>query len=295
LILIFGLAYCGRAIAQAAAQAGCRVAATVRVADPTPPEADVEIVPFEAAGSAITSATGIVITVPPDEAGDPVLLRHTEALSAAPALRWIGYLSSTGVYGDLDGGSVDEDTEPDPQSPRARRRMRAEQAWSGFAGRCAVDIFRLAGIYGPGRSALDDLRRGRAKRVIKPGHLFSRIHRDDIATGVLAASRSTASPGRRVFNFADDYPAASADVVAEAAALLGLEAPPLLPYDEALPEMSPLTASFWRENRRIGTEKTKAVLGMGWKYPSYREGLRAILAEQAAEPGNQQGDILRTG
>ena len=137
-------------------------------------------------------------------------------------MRWIGYLSTTGVYGNRDGGWVDEDTVPAPQSARAERRVQAEAAWREFAGGKAVDIFRLAGIYGPGRSMFDDLRAGTARRVVKPGHLFGRIHRDDIAAGVVAAMRQNLSRGTRIFNFSDDVPAASADVVVEAARLLGV-------------------------------------------------------------------------
>jgi nucleoside-diphosphate-sugar epimerase len=143
-----------------------------------------------------------------------------------------------------------------------------------------VDIFRVAGIYGPGRSALDDLRGGRARRVLKPGHAFGRVHRDDIAGAVLAAAGQTLSPGPRVLHLADDVPAESAEVIAEAAGLMGVPLPPAIPFAEARPAMSEMAASFWAENRKVASAATQEMLGYRWKYPSYREGLRAILAEE---------------
>jgi nucleoside-diphosphate-sugar epimerase len=178
---------------------------------------------------------------------------------------------------------VDEETAPAPQSERARRRVEAETAWRDFEAQCAVDIFRLAGIYGPGRSMFDDLRDGTARRVVKPGHLFGRIHRDDIALGVVAAMKSAGISGARIFNFSDDEPAASADVVVEAARLLGVEPPVAVPYEEAAAKMSAMGLSFWAENRKVANAKTKAMLGIAWKYPSYRGGLVGILAEERGE------------
>ena len=161
-------------------------------------------IPFDAADAAIASATHILVSAPPGADGDPVLNRYAAAISAAPNLRWIGYLSSIVVYGDRGGAWVDEDTPPAPSQPRGQRRLHAELAWARFADRCAVDIFRLAGIYGPGRSAFDDLRAATARRMIKPGHQFGRIHRDDIGRAIAAAMRqdratwpSCAEPLRR--------------------------------------------------------------------------------------------------
>ncbi|OYV32085.1 MAG: NAD(P)-dependent oxidoreductase [Acidocella sp. 20-61-6] len=286
-LLIFGLGYSGRAIALAAAQAGFAVTVTSRTPQLEPAFA---VVPFDAAQAAIAGATHLVATAAPDEAGDPVLARYASAIAAAPALRYIGYLSTTGVYGDRDGGWVDEDTEPNPQSPRAQRRLAAEQAWRALlcsddeaaqseSGGVCLDIFRLAGIYGPGRSMFDDLRAGTARRVVKPGHLFGRIHRDDIAAGVLTAMQLEPQPAVRILNFTDDEPAPSADVVVEAARLLGVPPPDPVPFARAFETMSPMARSFWAENRKISNAKTKAALGLTWRYPSYREGLRAILAE----------------
>lgn len=187
-LLIFGLGYSGAAIARAAA--GFAVTATSRSGAPG-------TIPFIAADRSIADATHILTTAAPDEHGDPVLARYQTAIAAAPKLRWIGYLSSTVVYGNRDRGWVDEDTQPAPTQPRGHRRWEAEKAWARFADRCRVDIFRLAGIYGPGRSAFDDLRAGRARRMIKPGHQFGRIHRDDIAQAVVAAMRQDGPPGTR--------------------------------------------------------------------------------------------------
>jgi nucleoside-diphosphate-sugar epimerase len=281
LLLIFGIGYSGRAIAKAAVRDAYEVWATARDMARVAPEAGVTVIPFEMAEIAIRNASHILVTAAPDETGDPVLARYAAAISAAPELRWIGYLSTTGVYGNRDGGWVDEATVPDAKSARGKRRVRAEAAWRAHDGQCAVDIFRLAGIYGPGRSMFDDLQAGTARRVVKPGHLFGRIHRDDIAAGVLAAIQQSPPPGTRIFNFADDVPAASADVVVEAARLLGVRPPEPVAYADAAPKMSPMALSFWAENRLVANAKTKAELGISWKYPSYREGLRGILAEQA--------------
>jgi nucleoside-diphosphate-sugar epimerase len=215
-LLIFGLGYSGRAIAELGLAQGWAVAVTSRTPRPEP---GFSVVPFGDAHAAIAAATHVVATAAPDEGGDPVLARYGDALRAAPMLRYAGYLSTTGVYGNRDGGWVDEDTPPAPTSPRAQRRVVAEAAWAALP--CAVDIFRLAGIYGPGRSMFDDLREGTARRVVKTDHLFGRIHRDDIAAAVIAAILTDPPPGRRIFNGSDDEPAASADVVVEAARLLG--------------------------------------------------------------------------
>jgi nucleoside-diphosphate-sugar epimerase len=152
-----------------------------------------------------------------------------------------------------------------------------------LAGRVAVDLLRVAGIYGPGRSALDDLRQGRARRVSKPGHVFGRIHRDDIARAVLAAACQDRSPGVRVLHLSDDEPAETADVAAEAARLLGIPPPPLRSYAEAEAGMSEMARSFWAENRRVSSAWTQQALGLRWRYPSYREGLAAILQQEAGD------------
>ena len=273
-LLIFGLGYCGTAVADAARAARFEVMGTARHASAA------GSVPFEAAAPAIAAATHLLSTVPPDPQGDPMLARYADAIATAPHLRWIGYLSSTVVYGDRGGGWVDEDTPPAPSQERGHRRLAAETAWGGFAGTSAVDVFRLAGIYGPGRSAFDGLRSGQARRIVKPGHAFGRIHRDDIAAAVLSAMRQDLTPGRRIFNLTDDTPAETATVIEEAALLLGVPPPPAVAFADAVPAMSTMARSFWAENRKVASRKTQSMLALTWRYPSYREGLRAILREE---------------
>ena len=157
----------------------------------------------------------------------------------------------------------------------------------------ALDLFRVAGIYGPGRSAFDDLRAGQARRMDKPGHLFGRIHRDDIAGAVLAAAQRHDAGAVRVLNLSDDEPASSADVVAEAARLLDMPPPPLVPFEVAEPGLSEMARSFWAENRRVSSGATQAALGLRWRYPTYREGLRAVLAEEGVDGAAQQGEVRR--
>ncbi len=290
-LLVCGLGYSGGAVVRAARVAGWQV--TVVTRDPARAEAralaqgGIGVAAF-AEAAAFASATHLLATAAPDEAGDPVLAAHERAIAAAPALRWIGYLSTTGVYGDRGGGWVDESTAPAPGQERSRRRLVAEQAWESVARRrgAALDLIRLAGIYGPGRSALDDVRAGRARRVIKPGHAFSRIHVADIADLALAAM---ARPnGVRVLHGADDLPAPSAEVIAEAARLLGVPPPPEVPFEEAARSMSPMALSFWAENRKVANAITKAATGWTPRCPTYREGLAAILAEERAEDAAQQ-------
>lgn len=292
-LLVFGLGYSGGAAARAARAAGRQVAVATR--DPARveacalAEAGIEPVPFADPGAALAGATHLLAAAPPGEAGDPVLAAHGEAIAAAPALAWIGYLSTTGVYGDRGGAWVDETTEPAPGQPRSLRRCEAERAWEALAARrgAALDLIRLAGIYGPGRSALDEVQSGRARRIVKPGHAFSRIHVADIAELVLAAMARPGS-GVRVLHGADDLPAPSAEVIAEAARLLGVALPPEVPFDEAARAMSPMARSFWEENRRVANAITKARTGWAPRYPTYREGLAAILAEERGEGAAQQ-------
>lgn len=280
-LVIAGLGYTGRAIAVAARDAGMIVTATTRHPAAKRPPDGVTLIPFAEASPAIATATHLVITAAPTEDGDPVLIEHRKALGAARTLRWIGYCSTTGVYGDRQGGVVDETSEPAPGSDRTRRRVAAEAAWVGSGDHRAVDVLRLAGIYGPGRSVFDDLRAGTARRIEKPGHKFSRIHVADIAMATIAAMAS-ASSGVRLLNFSDDEPAASAEVIAYAAALLGVAPPPLLSYKEAVRSMSPMARSFWGENRVVANRLTREALGIAWRYPTYREGLAAILATERA-------------
>jgi nucleoside-diphosphate-sugar epimerase len=272
LLASFGVGYVGAALAEVMAAEGLPVVGITRAN-------------FADAGVVIAAATHLLSTIPPDDAGDPVLLRHGQAIASASRLKWIGYVSTTGVYGDRNGGWVDENTAPAPGSDRSRRRLAAEQAWHGLADRRAVDLFRLAGIYGPGRSALDNLRAGTARRVLRPGHTFGRIHRDDIVRAVLAAMWQERPFGVRVLNLTDDEPAESAAVMEEAARLLGVPPPDAVPFDQALATMSPMARSFWTESRKVSSRWTQQTLGLRWLYPSYREGLRAILVQERARTG----------
>ena len=284
-LLIFSLGYTGTALARAALEAGFAVSATTRDPARAAPPVGVQMVAFDRAGPVIATATHLFATAPPPADGstgggvtDPVLRLHGPAIAAAPRLRWVGYCSTTGVYGDHQGGRVDEATPPAPGQPRSRRRLAAEQDFTALAGHCAVDLFRIAGIYGPGRSALDEVRAGRARRILHPGHVFCRIHRDDIAHAVLAAMDQPRDSGVRVLNLADDEPAEPALVVEEAARLLGVPPPPAVAYADVESQLSPMARSFWQESRLVSSARTQTMLGIAWRYPGFREGLRAILA-----------------
>lgn len=275
-LVIFGLGFSGAAVAREAVARGVRVTATSR--DPAGVAAPEGVMVMRFGATLPEDATHVLATAPPDAAGEPVLRAYGDALAASRALRWAGYLSTTGVYGDRGGGWVDEATPVAPGQERSRRRVVAEGAWAGLAGAVAVDLFRVAGIYGPGRSALDEVRAGRARRVVKPGHAFGRVHVEDIAGAVVAAMMQGVPAGVRVLHLADDVPAETAEVTAEAARLLGVAAPPEVPFEEAVHGMSEMARSFWAENRRVSSARTQEMLGYRWRYPSYREGLRAILA-----------------
>jgi nucleoside-diphosphate-sugar epimerase len=234
--------------------------------------------PFDDPAATLAGATHILLSIPPDDQGDPVMGLCGNAL-ALPDVQWLGYLSTSAVYGDRDGAWVDEDTAPAPTSERGRRRLAAESAWRALSDRIGLPlhVFRLAGIYGPGRSALDLVRSGAAVRILRPGHLFSRIHVKDLAS-VLGASIAHPRP-RALYNVCDDEPAPQADVVAYAAALLGRAAPPEMPLDAA--PLSAMARSFYAENKRVRNARIKAELGVRLRFPTYRQGLAAILAEEA--------------
>jgi nucleoside-diphosphate-sugar epimerase len=225
------------------------------------------------------SITHIVTSVPPDESGDPVLQKFGHELAVkARQFKWVAYLSTTGVYGDHAGGWVDESTPLVPSTERGHRRLRAETEWLNLCHDhgLPVHIFRLAGIYGPGRNQLVSLQAGTARRVTKPGQVFSRIHVADIA-GILEASIAKPDPGR-AYNVADDVPAAPQDVVAYAAGLLGLPPPP--EEDFATAKLSPMARSFYAESKRVSNARVKQELGYHFKFPDYRSGLTALLDAQ---------------
>ena len=219
------------------------------------------------------SVTHIVTSVPPSDDGDPVLLRFKdELIKRAKSFEWVAYLSTTGVYGDRAGEWVDEDSALQPNTDRGQRRVDAEAAWQQIVD-LPLHIFRLAGIYGPGRNAFESLKAGKAQRVIKQGQIFSRIHVEDIA-GVLLASINKSNPGR-IYNMADDEPCPPQDVIAYAAELLGLPIPHDVPFEDA--KLSAMAKSFYADSKRVSNARVKNELGYELKYPNYRVGLKSLL------------------
>ena len=255
---IFGLGYSARFLAD-------RLTADSWVVQATGSAGTIAFADDDAVRAALAGASHVLSSVPPEQDGtDPVLARYGDALSG----KWLGYLSSTGVYGDAGGAWVDESTPVG--AGRRTARAAADSAWL----RSGACVFRLPGIYGPGRSALDRVRQGTAHRIALPGQVFSRIHVDDIAGGVL---RALAAPGG-AFNLADDLPASQNRVIEEAARLLNRPPPPLLALEEA--GLSPAARAFYAENRRVSNGKAKRLLGWRPRYPTYHAGLRAILADE---------------
>ncbi len=291
-LFCFGLGFTGGAVARHFLRLGWRVAGTSR----RPEEARAlaaqgcEVLAFDRERplpdpvAVLAGITHVLSTVPPDQHGDPVLDCHGGTLAGLDTLEWAGYLSTTGVYGDAAGSVVDEATPPRPQAERSMRRLAAEQAWQ--ASGLPLHVFRLAGIYGPDRSVFDQVRAGRAKRIDRPGHLFSRIHVEDIVA-VLEASMGRPDPGA-VYNVCDDEPAPQAEVVAHACRLLGLAPPPLQDYDEVAPALSPMARSFWAESRRVSNAKIGRELGVRLRYPDYRAGLAAVLAAETEEGADER-------
>jgi nucleoside-diphosphate-sugar epimerase len=224
----------------------------------------------------LEGTTHVLVSIPPDLEGDVVLRHFRDDLAALPDLVWVGYLSTVGVYGDWQGQWVDETSPTRPISERSLRRVQAERAWLAFARETGkrVEVFRLAGIYGPGRSVIGTLRAGKARRIVKAGQVFNRIHVDDVAR-VLAAAIDRAT-GHSVYNVCDDEPAPPQDVVAYAAELLGLPVPPEVAYETV--GLTGMAASFWAESKRVSNARIKADLGVALIYPTYREGLRALAA-----------------
>ena len=240
--------------------------------------------PLADPGAALAGTTHLLSSVPPDAAGDPVIDAHGGDIAAlGRSLAWSGYLSTTGVYGDRAGGWVDEAAALRPTGERGRRRVAAETRWLGLWRRDGVPVhlFRLAAIYGPGRSALDQIRAGTAQRIDKLGQVFSRIHVEDIAS-VLEASMARPNPGA-VYNLCDDDPAPPATVIAFACTLLGVAPPPLVPFEAA--NLSPMARSFYDDNKRVANSRIKQELAVRLRYPSYSAGLRAL-----ADPEGENDD-----
>lgn len=284
-LFCFGMGYSARVFARRCLDTGWRVTGTSRSSEGVDRiraggadgivfdgrEANAELL------ASLASATHVLVSAGPDEDGDPVLRACAGAMAELRALEWVGYLSTVGVYGDHDGAWVDEATEVRPKSQRSLRRIAAENAWAEFARdkNWSLQVFRLAGIYGPGRSAVEKLRRGTARRLIKSGQVFNRIHVGDIANVLCAGIARPSIAG--IFNVTDNEPAPPQDVVAYAAQLLGLPVPPDAPFESA--DLSPMARSFYSENKRCSNHKIKAILSAKLDYPTYREGIAALVAQ----------------
>ena len=292
-LFCFGLGYTAEHVLAAFAQRFDRIAGTVRSGERARELARnhraLDALVFDGAagtdgataspavGERLAAADCVLVSVPPDPQGDPVLRHCADAITRAPHLSSIVYLSTVGVYGDHGGAWVDETTAPAPVSSRSAERLAAERAWSALApaGGKTVAIFRLPGIYGPGRNALRQVASGAARRIVKPGQVFNRVHVADIAAAIAAAF------GRRahgVFNVTDDEPTDPGAPIAFAAGLLGMAPPPEVAFAEAANTMSEMALSFWRESKRVRNDKMKRGLGVRLSYPTYREGLWALFA-----------------
>lgn len=291
-LFCFGLGYSAARLGRRLLSAGARVIGTTR--DAAKAERlraeGFEILldeDVDGVATALREVRHALVSAGPDKDGDPTLRRHAAALAGA-TLDWLGYLSTTGVYGDHGGEWVDEDAPLTPSTARGRARVAAEAEWrSAAAGHGhPLHIFRLAGIYGPGRGPFAKLRAGAARRLIKPGQVFSRIHVDDIA-GVVLASMATPDPGSTqeaaVYNLCDDDPAPPQDVIAYAAGLLGMPPPPEEDFEAAAASMTPMARSFYAESKRVSNARIKQALGYRLAHASYRGGLEAVLAEETAQ------------
>lgn len=293
-LFCFGLGYSALALARLLLPQGWRIGGTT-----TDPDKLVELRtvgieaylfdsnrPLSDPGATFQDATHILVTIPPCGEQDPAFDLHSDDIAAAPHMRWLGYMSTTGVYGNRNGEWIDETANPAPSSRRGDNRLRAEEHWHALYLLTGIPlhVFRIAGIYGPGRSALDSVRMGTARRINKPGHVFNRIHVDDIAQ-VLAASMQQPRPGA-IYNLADDEPSPSADVISHACRLLDLDEPPLIDHDKA--HLPPMVQSFYKDNKRIRNNLIKQELGVVLRYSDYRAGLAAcLLAEEDASPINR--------
>ncbi|MFM7445558.1 MAG: SDR family oxidoreductase [Tabrizicola sp.] len=274
-LLSLGHGYSARALARRLVPQGWRIIGTTR----NPAKADQfrreGVEPLVWPGNLdwiLEETTHVLCSAAPDAQGDPFLQARPEI--ARSKAGWVGYLSTTGVYGDHDGGWVDESTPLTPQSDRGRQRVLAEGQWRATG--LPVHIFRLAGIYGPGRGPFEKVRDGTARRIIKPGQIFSRIHVDDIAQ-VLEASIRQPNPGA-AYNVCDDNPCPPQDVIGYAAKLLGMPEPPAVPFEEVAPTMTPMALGFYSESKKVRNDRIKNELGVNLLYPDYPEGLAALLA-----------------
>ncbi|MGQ9371661.1 SDR family oxidoreductase [Azospirillum sp. ST 5-10] len=286
-LFVFGLGYTASVLADRALARGWRVAGTGRSQGSCDALAGRGIAAFRFArdvpladpAAALAGTTHLLVSVPPDERGDSALDHHAAAVADLGSLEWAGYLSTTGVYGDRDGDWVSEAAWLRPSGERQRRRVEAERGWLHLYRQFGVPlhVFRLPGIYGPGRSAIDQVRDGTARRIDKPGQVFSRIHVED-AVDALEASMARPTPGA-VYNVCDDDPCPQPEVVATACELLGVAPPPPVPFAEAA--LSPMAASFWADNKRVRNDRIKRALGWTPRHPDHRSGLRAVLEAES--------------
>ena len=280
-LLCLGLGYCARWYV---AEFGARFGRIIGTSRSLKPAGAIEMLAFdggtpsEDVRTAVAAATHLLISAGPSETGDPILSSLGDAIAAAPALETIVYLSSLGVYGDHGGAWVDETAATIPAHARGGARLRAEKAWQALGQNHGVPVavLRLAGIYGPGQNAFTRLLAGRAHRLRKPGHVFNRIHVDDIAQAIDAAFTQHADG---VFNVTDDEPAAYSDQVLLAAKLLGVEPPPELSIEEARAVMTPMALSFYDGCVRVKNDRLKSALGVKLRFPTYREGLRSLMSD----------------
>jgi hypothetical protein len=275
-LFVIGLGYTAQRFIDLHGAAFDRISGTVRTAEKRARLGGLGIDLFDGHATAATiakagTADGILISVPSGAADDPVLATFGNTITHGHAQRVI-YLSTIGVYGDHQGAWIDEDTRPAPEHDRVRARMRVEERWRALLGD-RLTVLRLGGIYGPGRNALIELRQGRARRIVKPGQVFNRIHVDDAAAAIMAAIRR-AEGG--TWNIVDDEPAPPQDVIAYAASLMGVPLPPEQPFETA--ELSPMARSFYASNRRVRNERARRDLALTFSYPTYRTGLDALWA-----------------
>jgi nucleoside-diphosphate-sugar epimerase len=299
---IFGAGYSGKAFALARGERNVPIAGTSRSPEKLATLRDAGIEPFVFDGTGISDAiaaelaetTHLIISAAPDDTGDPVLsVAKAIITTRMPKLEWIGYLSTVGVYGDYQGGWVDETGDCRPKSHRSHRRVDAEDEWLALGREAGlpVAVLRLSGIYGPGRNAFVNLENGTAKRLIKPNQVFNRIHAADIA-GALWHLAELRQGG--IFNVTDSEPAPPQDVVAYAARLMGVEAPPEIPFETA--QLSPMARSFYGENKRVSNAAIRAT-GYEFRYPNYRAAFDAMWADQSWRGGSAADarSPMRTG
>ncbi|WP_090201542.1 SDR family oxidoreductase [Yoonia tamlensis] len=275
-VLTFGYGYSAQALGRVLLPQGHKMLGTTRGAPAPADGAQIVQWPDADMTESLDRATHLLVSIAPDAEGDPVLAAlRAEIIARAHRFKWVGYLSTTGVYGDHGGGWVDETTPLTPATKRGIARVKAEAAWAAIPD-LPLHIFRLAGIYGPGRGPFAKVRNGTARRIIKKNQVFSRTHVDDIAQ-VLAASMAQPNPGA-VYNVCDDDPAPPEDVIGYAAELLGLPMPPAV--DFATADLTPMARSFYAESKKVRNDRIKSELGVKLLYPDYRSGLKALLAQE---------------